>query len=343
MVPRIGFCCKWKQPPGIFTPKETKVIEERMNQKSTTVASFTKLTQEQQYEKIQTLVQHNLDALNSQLAWVANQPPEMRMMRIASDFLPLYTHECSKEVYGCQTLMGIIFSRLARLGQFARKNEIRLSMHPGQYTIFNSLKEDTVHRAIEDFEYHTMIMRAMGYGSTWHSYGAVINIHAGSRAGGLEQTIQVINKRLSPEARNLITLENDEFSYGLDDLLAAKDHVAIVLDIHHHLINTGGEYIQANDKRIDLVKESWRGIRPLGHFSTSRRDVCSAYINQLIPVKTMLETEIVNKTDLRAHSDDCWNDSVNEWAISHLEWTDLEVEAKDKNLASQQLYEAFKG
>ena len=43
--------------------------------------------------------------------------------------------------------------------------------------------------------------------------------------------------------------------------------------------------------------------------------------------------------DLRAHSDTMWNEAVNDWVVRHLAWTDIEVEAKLKNVASLQLAE----
>ena len=34
-----------------------------------------------------------------------------------------------------------------------------------------------------------------------------------------------------------------------------------------------------------------------------------------------------------------WNNAVNDWALSHWEWADIQTEAKMKNLASTQLLE----
>jgi UV DNA damage endonuclease len=77
--------------------------------------------------------------------------------------------------------------------------------------------------------------------------------------------------RLSPEARNTITIENEENSWGLDDCLSIADVVPIVLDVHHHWVKTG-EYISTTDERIARVVDSWRGVRPTLHDSVSRED-----------------------------------------------------------------------
>lgn len=48
---------------------------------------------------------------------------------------------------------------------------------------------------------------------------------------------------------------------------------------------------------------------------------------------------IHKKQKLRAHSDFMWNSAVNNWALTHLDWADIMVESKAKNLASFKLAE----
>ena len=57
---------------------------------------------------------------------------------------------------------------------------------------------------------------------------------------------------------------------------------------------------------------------------------------------TKLLAEGYKKQKLRAHSDFMWNEANNKWALTHLEWADVMVEAKGKNLASFKLYEFWK-
>jgi hypothetical protein len=49
----------------------------------------------------------------------------------------------------------------------------------------------------------------------------------------------------------------------------------------------------------------------------------------------------LKKQKIRAHSDFMWNSAVNEWALTFTDQFDIEVEAKGKNLASEQLYEQY--
>ena len=118
------------------------------------------------------------------------------------------------------------------------------------------------------------------------------------------------------------------------------DHVALVLDIHHHWINTG-EYIAPTDPRTQRVRESWRGVRPTLHYSVSREDCLVDHSRTVKPDLSALLAQGYKKQKLRAHSDFMWNVAVNEWAMTFADQWDIQVEAKGKNLARDQLYQQW--
>jgi len=177
----------------------------------------------------------------------------------------------------------------------------------------------------------------LGFGLTFQDFK--INVHISGRAG--TQGIRDAYKRLSPEARNCITIENEEISYGLDDCLSISDIVPIVLDIHHHFIREG-EYISPNDPRVQKVIDSWRGVRPVCHYSVSREDLLLNYDPNDLPVMESLLEQGYKKQKLRAHSDFYWNTAVNKWALKFLDHFDLMCESKAKNLASFALHKEAK-
>jgi UV DNA damage endonuclease len=209
-------------------------------------------------------------------------------------------------------------------------------MHPGQFCVIASANPSALVNGIAEFEYHAEVMSLMGYGEGWHPHGAHINIHGGARAVGAEGFRDGL-KRLSDAARNLITVENDEVSYGLNDLLPLVDAVPIVLDLHHHWIQSRGEYIEPDDPRVGRIVESWRGVRPVSHVSLSREDLLAGHDIYARPDFHLLVEAGIKPRDLRAHSDLMWNEAVNDLVTSHLAWTDFEVEAKLKNIASEGL------
>ncbi|MBB4038973.1 UV DNA damage repair endonuclease [Microvirga flocculans] len=307
-----------------------------MNTTTVTMAHLGRLTPKAAYDKLASVVAHNLDAFRLQIAHVAGRPRLERLHRLSSDLLPGYTHPGSQDYYRDPDLRRLIETKLAEAGQLARDKDVRLSMHPGQFCVIASANPSAAANGIAEFEYHAQVMALMGYGEGWHPHGAHINIHGGAKAMGAEGIRRGLDA-LSETARNLITMENDEVSFGLDDLLPLVDHVPIVLDLHHHWIMSQGEYIEPEDPRIRLIVASWRGVRPVSHVSVSREDLLSGHDVRTLPsFKTLVEAGLKPK-DLRAHSDLMWNEAVNDLVMRHLAWSDFEIEAKLKNLATEGL------
>ena len=282
------------------------------------------------------IMNHNTSAAVKMIERVAQLPAERRMVRIGSEMLQGYTEKDWKEWWQQSDVQSHLERIFAPVGETARRLDVRLSFHPGQFCVLASENPGIVERSIEEFEYHADMARWMGYGKTFQDFK--INVHISGKQG--PKGIQAAIQRLSPEARNCITIENDENCWGIDSSLELAEHCALVLDIHHHFIRTG-EYIQASDDRIKRIIDSWRGVRPAIHFSQSREDVLVNHAVDVLPNMTTLLAQGYKKQKLRAHSDFMWNTACNKWALTHLEWADIQVEAKGKNLASQQLYESW--
>jgi UV DNA damage repair endonuclease len=223
------------------------------------------------------------------------------------------------------------------IGDRARLADVRLSFHPGQFTVLASASDNIVAASIAEFEYHADMARWMGYGKQFQDFK--INVHISGKRG--PEGIRSVLGRLTPEARNCITIENEENSWGLDDCLSISDIVPIVLDVHHHWCREG-EYIDPNSDRVKRVLDSWRGVRPTMHYSVSREDILLEHDTELQPDMSLLLSQGHKKQKLRAHSDFYWNNAVNDWALSFTEHFDIMCESKSKNLASIALYDRLK-
>jgi hypothetical protein len=198
------------------------------------------------------------------------------------------------------------------------------------------VNENIVERSIEEFEYHADMARWMGYGKSFQDFK--INVHISGRQG--PEGVRRVLDRLSPEARNTITIENEENSWGLDDCLSLGDVVPIVLDIHHHWCREG-EYLDPNSDRVKRVLDSWRGVRPAMHYSVSREDVLVGHDPNTLPDMPALLAAGYKKQKLRAHSDFYWNQAVNEWVAGFTDNFDIQCESKGKNLARDQFVAAI--
>ena len=334
--PRLGFCCKFipdEEPGRHKTLKAAKDAALVMNVTTVTIAHLRRLAPTAAREKLVAVVTHNLAAMGRQVAWVADRPPLERLLRLASSILPGYTHPEVRDLYADPEFRRTIEDGLAAVGEAARAGGVRLSMHPGPFCILASRNPAALANGIAELDYHAEVMAMMGYGGGWHPHGAHINIHVGARDPGVEAYRENLD-RVSQVARDLVTVENDESAFGLDEVLRLADRVPVVLDLHHHWIHSRGGYLEPDDPRIARVIDSWRGVRPVGHVSVSREDVLPGHDPDALPDFAALTEAGLKGRDLAAHSDLMWNRALNDHIARHLAWCDIEVEAKHKNLAS---------
>jgi UV DNA damage repair endonuclease len=337
MTKRLGFACKWIDRPdqvdGIKPKDDCKIY----NTGSTTVSWLNRQSKDDATEKLWALMEQNIESVRLLVERVGTLDESLRMVRLSSDILPVYTEPTWSWFWRTPDVRAYCEKEFKRVGDAARKNNVRLSFHPGQFTVLASINPGIVERSIEEFEYHADMARMMGYGKTFQDFK--INVHISGKLG--PEGIRAAYTRLSPEARNCITIENEENAWGLNDCLTISDIVPIVLDIHHHWIREG-EYVNATDARVTQVIDSWRGVRPVLHYSVSREDVLVDHCTNTAPNYKLLLESGYKKQKLRAHSNFYWNKEVNEWALSFRNNFDIMCESKAKNLASFALYEEAK-
>jgi UV DNA damage repair endonuclease len=283
------------------------------------------------------IMNHNAAAAVKMVERVGSLEPELRMVRLGSEMLQGYTQEDWQAWWQRREIQDHLEKIFAPIGETARRLGVRLSFHPGQFCVLASDNPGIVERSIDEFEYHADMARWMGYGKEFQDYK--INVHISGRQG--PEGIRAAYKKLSPEARNCITIENEENAWGLNDCLTISDIVPIVLDVHHHWIREG-EYIGPRDERVKRVIDSWRGVRPVMHYSVSREDILVGHSTTVAPEHQTLLVEGYKKQKLRAHSDFYWNTATNDWVLTFLDDFDIMCESKGKNLASRALYEQWK-
>ncbi len=325
---RLGICCQLL----LDEPEE----QARHSFRTTTIAWLTRQTPAAAFDRLASIARHNLDALEAQIRFVAALPPEERMFRIQSGMFPGWSHPAASAFWADADLDRLIERRLDEIGALARARDVRLSMHPGQHAVVATMRPDAYANAVVDIMDHVRQMALMGYGGGWHPHGAHINVHGGAGGAGVDGLRRGL-AAMPAEALALLTLENDEYSFGLDDLLRVGDACAVVADFHHHWLHSRGEYLTAADPRVGRIVDSWRGTRPAAHISVSPEALYDVPIADELPDFDELINAGFGKAELRAHSTMMWNLSVNDLVADHLAWCDIEVEAKAKNRAARQL------
>jgi UV DNA damage endonuclease len=325
MSGKVGFCCKYVESH----PKKVFESVEGYNTGTTTASWLRRQTKDVAEQKLYDLMVGNIASAQRLVDKVGTFEEHLKMVRLGSDILPMYTHREHLHFYKSADIQSVLERGFATIGDSARRNNVRLSFHPGQFTVLASDNEGIVQNSIAEFEYHADMARWMGYGKTFQDFK--INVHIAGRQG--PDGIRRAHKRLSPEARNCITIENEENTHNLETCLELADLCPIVLDIHHHWINSG-EYIDPTDIRVKRVIDSWRGVRPAMHYSVSREDVLVNHACDVRPDMASLLSLGYKKQKLRAHSDFYWNSAVNDWVAGFTENFDIQCESKGKNLAS---------
>ena len=194
---------------------------------------------------------------------------DIRMYRMATALAPYASHpdlpQFHRQVDECA-------EPLAKVGRLATARGIRLSTHPGQYTVLNSEDPAVRDAAVAELEVQAALLDAMGQPPE-----AVVVLHVGGAAGG---TAAAMNRfvagfeLLSERARARLAVENDDRSFALDDVLtlASRCSVPVVWDVLHHRCLDPRRL--PDDEALRLALDTWPpGVTPKIHYSSPRLDI----------------------------------------------------------------------
>ena len=177
-----------------------------------------------------SLIQSNIEALDKILNY--NIKNGIKLFRISSDIIPFGSHPVNTVKW-----WEIFNDKLNEIGRKAITNSIRLSMHPGQYTVLNSPDEAVVERAVEDLRYHARFLDSMGLGKE-HK----IVLHIGGIYGDKTDAIRRFVQRyhfLDENIRQRLVIENDDRQYSISDVLSIgeSEGIPVVFDSLHHQVS----------------------------------------------------------------------------------------------------------
>ena len=285
---RLGFACRVLGEPG-FPKMHTCILKNAST------------------EHLIKLMENNLLYVERMIEYCAKN--QIYLVRIGSDMIPFASHP--EKAFNWQE---IFRSRLKFIGNFIRKTGIRVSMHPGQYTVLNALNEAIVEQSIREITWHTHFLDALKVNSM-----SKVVLHIG---GVYDDKVQAMERfiknfqRLDDLVKARIVLENDEKNYTIKDVLtlSSQVHVPVVFDVLHHQINPPKDQNFSDVDWICKARKTW-------NFTTDGRQKIH-YSQQKLGGKT------------GAHSDTIDVDSFKTFyeTIKHLD-LDIMLEVKDKNLS----------
>src|SRR5215213_10007974 len=212
-------------------------------------------------------LRHSLERLRAVLRYLdAN---DIRMYRVATALAPYASHPTLTQFRGQVEACG---AKLSEVGRLVSELDIRLSSHPGQYTVLNSTDSDVQAAAAEELEVQAALFDSMELGPE-----AVVVLHVGGTAGGIPAACDRFLagfELLSDVARRRLVIENDDRSFGTADVveLAGRTGLRVVWDVlHHHCHDPAG---MSDREAIRAALATWPSeLTPKIHYSSPRLDV----------------------------------------------------------------------
>jgi len=256
--------------------------------------------------RLDTITLANLAALATIIAY--NSLNNIRLFRISSDVIPFATHSVNTIVWQSEYR-----PLLQQLGKQIAAADLRVSMHPGQYTVLNSPRAEVEANAVADLLYHTAFLDALGMDDT-----SKIILHIGGVYGDKRGAMQAFIEHyrlLPPAVKRRLVIENDDKNYSIAEVLeiAYQAKIPVVFDNLHHQLNPPLEQ-RSLAEWISASRTTWQAIdgKQKIHYSQQKTDGRSGAHSETIDVAQFLAfLQQLNDPDI-----------------------DVMLEVKDKNLSA---------
>ncbi len=199
------------------------------------------------WDRLQDLIAGNLACLERIVRW--NAEHGLLFLRITSDLIPLASHPANRFPWD-----EVFAPDFARIGALIRAAGMRISMHPGQYTLLNSPRPEVVTAAHAELAYHARVLELLGLDQT-----AKIQLHVGGRykdkTAAMERFTQEV-ARLAPAIRARLVVENDERLFNLDDVLRVSQATGlpVLLDVFHREVYPDGRTLA---EALAAARSTW--------------------------------------------------------------------------------------
>lgn len=219
--------------------------------------TYTEFSKNKDYEKLDNIIKSNFQTLDAILKY--NRCNQIHFYRLTSSFIPLATHN------------NVLFDYLKKYQTYYDQvadliGDMRIDVHPDQFTVLNSTKKEVLENTREVLEYHYALLKALKVSHP------IIILHVGSSVFGKEHSMQrfIYNFNLLPAyLKAAIALENDDKIYNIKDVLNLCQilNIPFVFDYHHHRCNNEGEnYLDY----LPAILKTWPNQRPKIHFSSPK-------------------------------------------------------------------------
>lgn len=275
------------------------------------------------HERLLEISKDNLQALERLLIYSSKR--NIRLFRISSDMIPFASSDKVNIPWQKH-----FKQELSTLGQFARNNHIRLSMHPGQYTVLNSPDSKVHEQAVAELCYHADFLTALGMGSD-----CKLILHVGGVYGDKDRAKARFVERakdLDKRIKDRLVIENDERCFHIADVLeiSAKTGLPVVFDNLHHRINPP----LASGTDLDWI------CRALGTWKDMDGQPKIHYSQQALGQRLGAHTQTIAAPEFLTFYQALGERVATE---NSLKTPDIMLEVKDKNISAVKLIACLQG
>lgn len=185
----------------------------------------------QDMQKIKEVIYHNIEAFNQIIKW--NIEHNIYVYRVTSDIIPFYSHPDMIRLLGEHPILekNWVIKDLLEIKENQKRYNLRLSMHPSQFTLLTSPKKDVTERSILDINRQTEFIKKVG--------GKNVIIHIGGAYGNKKEALKRFKEHVKYVDKDLLTIENDDKTYCSYEVVSLCDEVGLkwVYDYHHERCN----------------------------------------------------------------------------------------------------------
>ena len=215
--------------------------------------------------RLRELIDANLAALDHVISFLERE--RIGLYRLSSGIIPFASHSVNRVAWRSRYA-----SELARLGKRIRQLGVRVSMHPGQYTVLNSPRPQIVDASIAELVYHAQLLDALDVGVDCKIVLHIGGLYGASEPVAMDRFCRVA-ETLPTEVRRRLVIENDDRLFDGDEALtvARRLGLPIVFDWLHHQANPTARPVS------DVIRDIWTTWReedgvPKIHLSTQAAD-----------------------------------------------------------------------
>lgn len=197
--------------------------------------------------KLERIAEENLH--NTMRLLKHNRAHDIEVFRFSSKLVPLLGHESVEGWKPIETIQ----PAFNELGDYVKKNRMRVSFHPDHFSVLNTPKADVLTKTLADLEHHLDMFEAMGLDER-----AKLVMHVGGTYGNKQKAFErFVNQfpLVTDRVKKRLTLENDDKSFTAIETLTLCEKLGLpmVLDIHHHRVLNQGEALEDLWPRIQAT------------------------------------------------------------------------------------------